>query len=590
MNKKGITNLGAALVAVFGTLSLPTAVAASSGDTVVIAGQDGWGFSGDGGPATQASLHDPVGVVSDQSGNYLIADSLNNRIRKIDSTGTINTLSSDVSGLRAIAISSDGTLYVATTSQVFRVESLGERTNLITDESFSTSSWDIHGIAVDQVGNVYVASRSEGRVYLIDVTGSVSILVRKSDPLLEDDETVVDGLSSVADVAIDSNSNLFFADQDSHRVFKRNSSGLVTVFAGTGDPDVSGDRGLAVDADVYRPSSLAVDGAGNVFIDNGAIRKVDSAGRICSIYSPYGSYTSQKSLSVDVSGDLVFPSGNRILKLKSPTCLGSAWDEIKNDPQVGLFRQLVEAGGRAESLDACPGSLTVLAPVNSGLEEIADQLGISFEALKGNPALVTGIINDHVSRWRLEFRRVEQGLSYWIGDSDLHWNFTQQPSGAEGTRKVGENIYVNGKFITFGKGTCAGSIFKIDSPISWPPSGNTTFVEWLGPTTPTNSRNLLFELRFSHPITGLTIANFENSGSQQNCTMSITKGEALSEFSSNYFLTGLCQGSGTFAPRLKFLPVTAQTGTRFFANPVGPVIDMGQGKVLEIRKRGDGVG
>jgi len=347
---------------------------------------------------------------------------------------------------------------------------------------------------------------------------------------------------------------------------------------------------LAGDADVYSPSSVAVDGAGNVFIDNGAIRKVDSAGRICSIYSPYGSYTSQKSLSVDVSGDLVFPSGNRILKLKSPTCLGSAWDEIKNDPQVGLFRQLVEAGGRAESLDACPGSLTVLAPVNSGLEEIADQLGISFEALKGNPALVTGIINDHVSRWRLEFRRVEQGLSYWIGDSDLHWNFTQQPSGAEGTRKVGENIYVNGKFITFGKGTCAGSIFKIDSPISWPPSGNTTFVEWLGPTTPTNSRNLLFELRFSHPITGLTIANFENSGSQQNCTMSITKGEALYEFSSNYFLTALCQGSGTFAPRLKFLPVTAQTGTRFFANPVGPVIDMVQGKVLEIRKTGDGSG
>ena len=87
-------------------------------------------------------------------------------------------------------------------------------------------------------------------------------------------------------VAVDGAGNLFFADSFNDRIRKVDSTGTITTIAGTGEYGFGGDGGPAVNARLSRPSGVAVDGAGNLFIadmDNNRIRKVDSAGIITTV-------------------------------------------------------------------------------------------------------------------------------------------------------------------------------------------------------------------------------------------------------------------------------------------------------------------
>src|SRR5262249_28182852 len=102
----------------------------SNGNLLLIAGNSKAGFSGDGGPATSAQLWSPIGLVVDSNGNVFIADSGNNRIRKV-SAGLITTVagigaagfsgdagaavSAQLSGARDVAVDASGDLFIADT-------------------------------------------------------------------------------------------------------------------------------------------------------------------------------------------------------------------------------------------------------------------------------------------------------------------------------------------------------------------------------------------------------------------------------------------------------------------------------------------
>jgi len=108
----------------------------TSGTITTVAGNGTFGFSGDGGPATSAGLSFPLGVAVDAAGNLYIADSGNDRVRKVSTSGTITT----VAGIGGCGFSGDG----------------GPATN--------ASLSDPSGVAVDTAGNLYIADSANNRV------------------------------------------------------------------------------------------------------------------------------------------------------------------------------------------------------------------------------------------------------------------------------------------------------------------------------------------------------------------------------------------------------------------------------------------
>ena len=229
----------------------------SSATITTIAGTGEFGFGGDGGPATEARLRSPTGVAVDGAGNLYIADTSNNRIRKVDSTGTITT----VAGSGERGFSGDG------------------------DPATEAQLNYPRGVAVDGAGNLYIADASNHRIRKVDSTGTITTIAGSGERGFsgDGDPATEARLRSPTGVAVDGAGNLYIGDSGNHRIRKVDSSGLISTIAGTGERGFGGDGGPAVQAQLAIPRGLAADGAGNLFIAdwlNHRIRKVDAAGTI----------------------------------------------------------------------------------------------------------------------------------------------------------------------------------------------------------------------------------------------------------------------------------------------------------------------
>ncbi len=232
----------------------------STGTITTVAGTGVWGFSGDGGPASEAQLSTPRGVTVDGAGNLYIADSRNHRIRKVDSTGTITT----VAGTGVEGFSGDGGPAVEA-----RI-------------SFP------EGVAVDGAGNLYIGDLYNNRIRKVDSRGTITTIAGTGEGSYSGDGGPASEaqLSTPSGVAVDGAGNLYIGDTYNYRIRKVDSTGTITTIAGTGEDGFSGDGGPATEAHLYAPQSLAVDGAGNLYIGdlyNHRIRKVDSRGTITTI-------------------------------------------------------------------------------------------------------------------------------------------------------------------------------------------------------------------------------------------------------------------------------------------------------------------
>ena len=225
-----------------------------------VAGNGTAGFSGDGGPATSASLNNPLEVAVDAAGNLYIADRANNRIRKVDTSGTITT----VAGTGTAGFSGDG------------------------GPAISASLNRPFGMAVDSAGNLFIADTSNQRVRKVDTTGTITTVAGNGTAAFSGDSgpATSASLNSPAGVAVDSAGNLFIVDTLNQRVRKVNTSGTITTVAGNGTGGFSGDGGPATSASLNSPNDVAVDSAGNLFIadiSNHRVRKVDTTGTITTV-------------------------------------------------------------------------------------------------------------------------------------------------------------------------------------------------------------------------------------------------------------------------------------------------------------------
>ena len=220
----------------------------SSGTISTLAGTGIPGFSGDGGPATSARLYAPHGVAVDGQGNVYIADSYNQRVRKVNPAGTITT----IAGTGKQGFSGDGGTATSATMTYPR------------------------GVAADAQGNVYFFDSST-RVRKVTPGGTITTFAGGGSSFGDGGPATSAQLRSPYGVAVDRQGNVYIADFPDHRLRKVSPGGTITTFAGTGTGGFSGDGGPAILARLFAPYGVAADGQGNVYIadsQNYRVRKV----------------------------------------------------------------------------------------------------------------------------------------------------------------------------------------------------------------------------------------------------------------------------------------------------------------------------
>ena len=274
----------------------------SNAQTVTTLAGSTLGFANGTGTATQFNY--PYGVDVDVAGNIYVADKLNHRIRKISDSGVVTTFAGSTIGSvngtgtaaqfnspSGVAVAIDGTVYVADTAndRIRKITAAGVVTTLAgstqgsangtgTTARFNSPS----GIAIDAVGNVYVADKGNHRIRKITSAGVVTTFAGSTLGYTDGIATAAQ-FHSPLDVAVDVTGNVYVADAINHRIRKITTDGTVTTFAGS-TQGVS--DGLGTAAQFYSPAGVAVDASGNVYVAdeiNSRIRKVTAAGMVTTL-------------------------------------------------------------------------------------------------------------------------------------------------------------------------------------------------------------------------------------------------------------------------------------------------------------------
>jgi uncharacterized protein (TIGR03437 family) len=279
-----------------------------------VAGTGSSGFAGDGGQATSATLSFPAGLTFDNSGNILIADSFNSRIRKVAADGTITTVAGTgafgyagdtntaaqaiMNRPYSVAVDKTGNIYIADTyNDVVRkvaasggtmstfagngTEGMGGDGGSATGALLDTPT----ALLLDAAGNLYIADTNNNRVRKVGTDGTISTFAGTgaASSLGDGGLATAAALNHPEGIAIDRLGNLYVADTAGHRVRKISADGKITTVAGNGSGGGQGDGGPATQASLYYPKGVAVDASGNLFIAdwlNSRIRVVTPAGTI----------------------------------------------------------------------------------------------------------------------------------------------------------------------------------------------------------------------------------------------------------------------------------------------------------------------
>ncbi|HEY9898944.1 MAG TPA: IPT/TIG domain-containing protein [Pantanalinema sp.] len=284
-----------------------------SGNIATVVGNGSSTCSGDGGPALNAQLYSPADLKLDAAGNLYVADTNNNRIRKIDPAGIITTVAGNgASGFAgdsgpavdaklnspyAVAVEADGSLYIADTynNRVRKVAPDGTISTIAGDgtsgyegdgaAAASAKIGNVYGLALDAAGNLYLSDSSYNVVRRVTPGGVISTVVGTGTAAYGGDggQAANAQLRNPNGLAFDAAGNLYIADNGNHRIRKVTPGGIISTVAGTGINGFTGDGGPATSARIYSPTALCLDSAGNLYFadaTNYRIRKVTPEGII----------------------------------------------------------------------------------------------------------------------------------------------------------------------------------------------------------------------------------------------------------------------------------------------------------------------
>ncbi len=309
----GRSFMGSALLAGVGVGSLPVL---APGTINTVAGDADWIYQSatDGGPAILAPIFLPTGVVADTMGNFYIADSQNNRIRRVDGqTGHISTVGGTgtpgyqgdgvlatqtmINTPAGLVMDGAGNLYFADAGNhiVRRIDAFsGVITTVAGTPGVQGYSGDgaaatqakltfPEGVALDEAGDLLIADTGNHAIREVNAaTGSIRTIAGTGVAGFNGDgqAATLAKLNSPWSVAVAQDGSIYIADLTNNRVRKVDPSGNISTVAGTGPRGFNGDGGLATQAMLGEPAAVVIDPAGDLYIadsDNNRIREVNAA-------------------------------------------------------------------------------------------------------------------------------------------------------------------------------------------------------------------------------------------------------------------------------------------------------------------------
>lgn len=346
-----------------------------NGTISTVAGSGAEGYSGDGGPATSAAINFPSAVAVDAAGNLYISDQLNYRVRKVAADGTIST----VAGTGGPGYTGDG----------------GPATS-------ATLSWP-EGLAVDAVGNLYIADSGWiSVVRKVATDGTISTVAGNASNTFGGDGGLATSASlySPVGIAVDATGNLYIADSGNRRIRKVATNGVISTVAGNGTTGHGGDGGPATSAPVGNPTGVAIDAVGNLYFTdnfNNFLRKITTGGTISTLAgdgeSALNAAITPFGVAVDAMGNLYIADSHyqRILKVAknglSSTIAGNGTLGYSGDGGPALSAQLGDPSGMA--FDA-RGNLFIADSGNGRVRKVALDGTISTVAGGGIPCAGSG--------------------------------------------------------------------------------------------------------------------------------------------------------------------------------------------------------
>ena len=213
---------------------------------------------------TAARFASPFGLAKDVTGNIYVADASNHKIRKIDPNGNVTTVAGTTGGYL------DGNISVA---------------------KFNTPS----GIAVDAIGNIYVADTNNHKIRKIDINGNVTTIAGSTEGFLNGDGTVA-RFNTPFRLAIGALNSIFVLDRGNSMIRKIDSNNNVTTFAGSFYGYLDGAGSTARFAD---PCGIFIDSNLELYIADRAnqkIRKITVDGTVSTIANNVSGYGLTKSI------------------------------------------------------------------------------------------------------------------------------------------------------------------------------------------------------------------------------------------------------------------------------------------------------
>jgi sugar lactone lactonase YvrE len=282
---------------------------APSGTATILAGRLGQAGSADGKGAA-ATFFSPFGVALDQAGNAYVADGGNHTIRKIGRLGETTTLAGAAEasgsangagsaarflGPAGVALDAEGNAYVADAGNhlIRKISPGGEASTLAGSEGESGSAdgqganarfSSPDGVAVDSLGNVYVADADNNAIRKIAPSGATTTIAGRAGMSEHVDGKGQEALfSHPTGLAVDAKGNIYVADSGNNAIRKIAPDGVVSTLAGGG---LGRAEGAGSSASFSSPSGVAVDSLGNVYVadaGNNAIRKVTPAGIVSTL-------------------------------------------------------------------------------------------------------------------------------------------------------------------------------------------------------------------------------------------------------------------------------------------------------------------